>query len=226
MRPPKKSIVVTIEVFICTVVAGSLVQAQSNQSVPCPNPGFTPRPWLDDFAQLTSEMSAHYSNLEFAIRDRHMDLPALRTETEAKLGRSCDEHEAQHVLELFFKSFGDGHLEIRWPRATADVKQGESTSLCARLDYKKPNFKPGVDFAQLPQFSKAGGEEGDWFPGGILRLTDTAKLGVIRIALFSEHAFPEACQQAVRAPAPSVKRRATARITFCLSKTRPLDQRT
>lgn len=203
MLPPKKTTVVrTIAVLVCGVaIAGSLVQAQSNPSAACPNPGFNPRPWLEDFAQLTAEMSAHYSNLEFAVRDRHMDLSALRAETEAKLGRSCDEHEARRFLELFLKSFGDGHLEIRWPQATApspEAKQGEPSSLCARLDYKKPNLKPGVDFSQLPQFSKIGGDDTNWFPGGILRLTDAAKLGVIRIALFSEHAFPDACQQAVQ----------------------------
>ncbi len=203
MHPLEKTFVVrTVEVFVCIVLtAGGVVQALSNQSAACPSPGFNPRPWLEDFTQLTAEMSAHYSNLEFAIRDRHMDLPALRAETEAKLGRSCDEHEARRVLELFLKSFGDGHLEIRWPQATApqpEARQNEPSSLCARLDYKKPNLKPGVDFSQLPQFSKIGGEEADWFPGGILRVTDTAKAGVIRIALFSEHAFPEACQQAIQ----------------------------
>ncbi len=203
MHPPEKTFVVrTVEVFVCIVLAaGGVVQAQSNQSAACPGPGFNPRPWLEDFAQLTAEMSAHYSNLEFAIRDRHMDLPAVRAETEAKLGRSCDEHEARRVLELFLKSFGDGHLEMRWPQTTApqpEARQNEPSSLCARLDYKKPNLKPGVDFSQLPQFSRIGGEEADWFPGGILRVTDTAKVGVIRIALFSEHAFPDVCQQAIQ----------------------------
>jgi len=202
MRPQKRTFAVrTIEVLVGIVVVSiGLAQAQSNPAG-CANTGFTPRPWLEDFAQLTAEMSAHYSNLEFAIRDRHMDLPALRGETEAKLNGSCDEHEARRVLELFLRSFGDGHLEIRWPQATVsqpDAKLEEATSLCARLGYKKTTLKPGVDFAQLAQFAKVGGADAEWFPGGILRVSDTAKLGVIRIALFSEHAFPEACQQAVQ----------------------------
>jgi hypothetical protein len=104
------------QAFVCLMLlACPLLQAQSNPGTSCPNSSFNPKPWLDDFNQLTAEMSAHYSNLEFAVQLRHMDLPSLRRDTEARLARSCDDREARHVLESFLNSFGDGHLELDGP---------------------------------------------------------------------------------------------------------------
>jgi hypothetical protein len=185
--------------FVCFAVVSA--RAQSPASGVCANAGFDTRPWLEDFDQLTAEMTAHYSGLEFAVQQRHMDLPGLRRETAAKLAQSCNEADARQVLMKFLDSFGDGHLELDWPQAapvSTEPKASEAPSLCARLDYKKRPFKIGVDFSQLPQFTSVGGEEAEWFPGGILRLGGDARLGVIRIAIFSEHWFPEACEQAVR----------------------------
>ena len=186
--------------FVCFALAITVAQGQANPSG-CAKGGFDPRPWLEDFDQLTSEMTAHYSGLEFAVQVRHMDLPSLRRDTVAKLGQSCDERAAQQVITKFLDSFGDGHLEIDWPPSaapTVESKPAETQPLCARLDYKKRTFKVGVDFSQLPQFSSVGGEGAEWFPGGILRLRDNARLGVIRIAIFSDHWFPDACEQTVR----------------------------
>ncbi len=146
-------------------------------------------------------MAAHYANLDYAVRERRMDLPQLRRDTETKLSQSCDEQEARKALESFLKAFGDGHLEIDWPRPAVPAEASrptEAQSLCTRLDYKKFGFKPGIDFSSFPQFTSIGGVEADWFTGGILRLTDTATLGVIRIAIFSEHAYPDACEQTVQ----------------------------
>jgi hypothetical protein len=188
--------------LVCfAALASTPVQAQANASGRCAKAGFDPRPWLEDFDQLAAEMTAHYSGLEFAVQVRHMDLPSLRRETAAKLSQSCDDAEARQVVKKFLDSFGDGHLEVDWPASAApkvESKQAESESLCARLGYEKRVFKVGVDFSQLPQFGTVGVEEAGWFPGGILRLRDDTKLGVIRIAIFSEHWFPDACEQAVR----------------------------
>lgn len=171
--------------------------AQGNSM--CGN-GFDPRPWLEDFQQLTAEMAGHYANLEYAVQERQMDLPALRRETEAKLGRSCDDGDARKGLESFLGSFGDGHLEIDWPQSATSNPAPEpanNKSLCARLGYKRFGFKPGIEFSSLAQFHNIGGADGEWFPGGILSVHDAAKLGIIRVAIFSEHAYPDACQQTV-----------------------------
>ena len=186
--------------LVCFTATVDAVWAQANPSNACTAGSFDARPWMDDFDQLTAEMTSHYSGLEFAVQVRHMDLPTLRRETAAKLSQSCDEVEARRVLQKFLDSFGDGHLEIDWPKSTVPAVETKQTSqsLCARLGYEKKAFKTGVDFSQLPQFSSVRGEEAEWFPGGVLRLNNDTRLGVIRIAVFSEHWFPDACEQAVR----------------------------
>lgn len=171
------------------------------QQASCAN-GFNAQPWVEDFQQLTAEMSAHYANLEYAVRERHMDLPALRKETETKLNQSCNESDGRKALESFFKAFGDGHLVLDWPQpaaaTNAEANPPEASSLCTRLDYKKFGIKPGIEFSSFPQFSSIGGADAEWFPAGILRLSDSAKLGVLRMPIFSEHAYPDACEQTVR----------------------------
>jgi hypothetical protein len=79
---------------------------------------FDPKPWLEDFHQILSEMSAHYANLEWAVEDRKMDLPRLRLDTEAKVREATTENDARRSLDKFIASFGDGHLEIEWPCAS------------------------------------------------------------------------------------------------------------
>jgi hypothetical protein len=156
---------------------------------------------MDDFAQLRAEMSSHYANLEYAVQERHMDLPALRKDTEAKLAASCNEGDARKALQQFFDSFGDGHLVLDWPQppaATAEVKPAETESLCTRLGYKTFGIKPGIEFSSFAQFTSIGGPEADRFPGGILRLSDTVRLGVLRMPIFSEHAYPDACEQTIQ----------------------------
>src|SRR5437762_125141 len=56
--------------------------------------------WLADFHQLIEEMSSHYANLEWAVQQRRMNLPALREKTEESLRKATTAEEA----ELAFKS--------------------------------------------------------------------------------------------------------------------------
>jgi hypothetical protein len=185
--------------LVCLPLIGRPAEGQAATPEGCPNTAFDTRPWLEDFHQLTAEMAAHYADLEYAVEGRHMDLPKLRQETEAALRDSCDEHEARHALEAFLKSFGDGHVRIDWPQLPAEpIPPPEAASLCARLGYKKDELAPGIDFGLLPQFSGIGGAGDDWFPGGLLRVTTSKTLGVIRIPIFTEHGFPDACEQVVR----------------------------
>jgi len=160
---------------------------------------FDPKPWLEDFHQILSEMSSHYANLEWAVEDRRMDLQRLRLDTEAKLREATDEADARRILEQFLASFGDGHLEIDWPTSTAGPEPTASTSqsMCDRLGYKT-HPHPGLDFSGVPEFSLLNAPEAKLFPGGLLRLRNGNIAGIIRISLFSEHSYPEICEQAVQ----------------------------
>jgi len=157
---------------------------------------FDQQPWLDDFRQLTAAMSAHYANLDWAVEHRRMDLTKLRGSTEERLRAAKSDQEARAALQRFVDVFADGHLEIEWPKsASTDGSASPPGSLCARLGYKRP-LSPGIDFSQLPAYTSLGG---DPFPHGLLHLKRAFDLGVLRIAVFSEHAFPEACEDVARA---------------------------
>ena len=107
-----------------------------------------PKPWLEDFHQVLSEISSHYANLEWAVEDRRMDLPRLRLDTEAKLRETIDQHDAHRILDQFIASFGDGDLEIQWPKSNAQPRPMASTShsLCDRMGYNV-HIHPGLDFS-------------------------------------------------------------------------------
>ena len=131
------------------LVVSILITTCRAQSVPGPTCGgqFDFQPWLEDFGQLTAEMAAHYANLESSQRERHMDLPKLRQETETKLRQACDEQQAQKNLRGFLEAFGDGHLELKWPKPSDQKTAGQTSSnstsapkrqsLCPRLGYKR-----------------------------------------------------------------------------------------
>jgi hypothetical protein len=162
-------------------------------------PGFDSKSWLDDFHQILSEMSVHYANLESAIEDRKMDLPRLKQDTEAELRAAKDEPSARKAIEKFLTSFGDGHLNVHWPKpAPATKPAGDpAPGVCVRLDYVD-HRRPGIDFSMSPRFSDMATAESKFFTGGILRLEGGTALGVLRIGLFSEHSFPELCEQAIK----------------------------
>jgi len=183
-------------VLFLAALTGAASPQNTNDARPV---SFDPKPWLDDFHQVLSEMSSHYANLEWAVEDRRMDLPRLRLDAEAKLREAIDEHDARRILDKFIASFGDGHLEIQWPKSGAQPRPaaGASQSLCDRMGYHG-RLHPGLDFSGLPEFSLLNTPESKLFPGGLLRLRNRTVIGVIRIGLFSEHIYPEICEQAMR----------------------------
>lgn len=155
--------------------------------------------WLADFHQLLQEMSSHYANLEWAVTDRHMNLPALRAETEKSILEAKGVDQERRIFQKFLDSFGDGHVSVSWS-ANDNPEPAVSSApapLCERLGYVS-HLKAGVDFSLLPGFQPSQGTDAVLFPGGILTLPGLPVLGVIRIGLFSEHAFPQACEEAVK----------------------------
>ncbi len=155
--------------------------------------------WLADFHQLRDEMSAHYANLEWAVNDRHMDLPALRAGTEESIRQANNADQERKAFQKFLDAFGDGHLNINWQPKNA-AQQATSTApkpLCERLGYVA-HSRNGVQFSLLPGFQAVDDAEALLFQGGILPLQKGPAYGVIRFASFSEHSYPQACEEAVK----------------------------
>lgn len=164
--------------------------------------------WLKDFAQLKAELAAAYANLDWAVESRRMDLPGLADRVEGLLAKAESDGEARRLFESFLAKFGDGHLRIRWPKPEApagaapagDPAQTAARS-CADLGYRRPRDE-GLDFSALPRYRKLATPESASFPAGVLETVGGKRLGIVRIALLMEGAFPEVCEQVHPAPAP------------------------
>jgi hypothetical protein len=148
-------------------------------------------------------MSAHYANLEWAIKERGLDLKQISEQTESSLRKARDRAEAQAAIDLFLRQFADSHLRPEWiskPGNQPAAKDSEPVSrgLCERLGYQpNPYVKPGVAFSGFENFREISGESSKYLPAGVLSLSGGKKIGVIRIALFMESQFADLCAQAV-----------------------------
>ncbi|MBU6452828.1 MAG: hypothetical protein KGS72_13665 [Cyanobacteria bacterium REEB67] len=156
--------------------------------------------WIEDFAQLKREMETHYANLEWSVSERRMDLKQLSRETESRLRQSRSDSEAKRVIESFLQAFGDGHLKVTWPSQSAMSFENQAAdskqSLCSRLGFKLNQPASGINFRLLDCFGELVTVDSKYFPIGILSLPDGKKVGLLRIALFSEYSFPDLCESA------------------------------
>jgi hypothetical protein len=155
--------------------------------------------WLADFQQILHEMSSHYANLDSAVDDRHLDLAAIRKTAESRIAAAKNDAEAKEAIDWFVRQFGDGHAWVNWNASTSNASAEEDRRpLCERLGYSRRE-PGGLDFSQLPGYTPVRDDDALYFPGGILRLADRKRLGILRIHLFMETAHPELCTQAIAA---------------------------
>jgi len=159
--------------------------------------------WLEDFAQLKQEMSAHYANLEWAIEERGLDLKQISGQTEARLKLAQNQAEAQKAIEDFLSSFADAHLKAEWisnnqnPQTPTVKPETMSLSFCQQIGYRPNQFiKAGIAFSALKNFNSLTNENSKYFPAGVLNLSSGKKVGVIRIGLFMENQFTGLCEKA------------------------------
>jgi hypothetical protein len=155
--------------------------------------------WLQDFRQLKNEMSAHYANLEWAVTARRMDLAALSSRTETLLRSAGSDAAARTALQIFIASFGDGHLEIRFPSATTNTPPNTAAmpaGVCVRQRYIQRAPRIRIPFDKLPELARIDNDDARYFPLGILKLPDNRRVGVIRIASFEDNVFLDLCEGA------------------------------
>lgn len=157
------------------------------------HPAFSPAPWLEDLEQLRDAMSAGYPNLEWQA-ERGLDLPATYARARGRLEQARDPFEARRALERFVAAFGDGHLDIHWPRPEAapsgQVQQPQP--LCQRLGYVDYG-DAGSIATRLPAFQSIGGPDA-LLPTGVVEVGGR-KVGVLRLSLFMPQGFPSLCEQ-------------------------------
>lgn len=167
--------------------------------------------WREDFAQARQELARSYANLDWVVADRRIDLQALVERTEHGLATAKSDDEAVAVLDQFLDTFGDGHVYLLRPqRAAAAAPAPTATATATATEMKTcrdMGFRPmrrdreGIDFGRTGQYEALTNEDAAILPAGVLK-AGGKRLGVIRIGLFAEQAFPALCEREHPAPAP------------------------
>lgn len=166
--------------------------------------------WHEDFAQARRELARSYANLDWVVAERRIDLQALAERTEQGLAAAKSDEEAVKVLEQFLDTFGDGHVRLLPPRraeaaaalATTPTATATDVKTCRDMGYQQiRRDRQGIDFGSTGRYEALTNEDAAVLPAGVLK-AGGKRLGVIRIGLFLEHAFPVLCEREHPAPAP------------------------
>lgn len=160
-------------------------------------------PWLEDFAAMRAALATSYANLDWIARTRRIALPALADSTERRIRAAGSDAVARLELQRFVNAFGDGHVRIIWATSASSAApapdaspSAASPAPCARLGVRPRPDRRAVPFHTLGAAwrSLAPPDSAD-FPYGLLSLPDGRRIGVLRIALFTEEVHPALCAQ-------------------------------
>ena len=93
-------------------------------------------------------------------------------------------------------------MAVRWPSTEsplANVNNTKPSADCFLLrSTRLPGTKDGagIAFSRLQGFEQHTTPDSKYFPIGVLVLTEGKRIGLVRIALFSERRFPDLCEAA------------------------------
>jgi hypothetical protein len=162
---------------------------------------WSPRPWLEDLAQVGEALRFKYANLEWLEGEREVKLDALLSRARTRLAAAGNDAEAIAIFNRLIDRIADGHVTVDWPAASGPAPAAPTAapataaSFCARLGYDAAKNAPGAVKA-LPGYTPAGPQE--VLPSGIVRVGGE-KVGVVRIGVFDPHGSPSLCTEAVAA---------------------------
>jgi hypothetical protein len=214
---------------LCLLAAAGSVSADEG-----PRP-FDAAAWREDLAWLEHELEHRYPSLGWDAAGRgDVDLVASHRTVEAELAAAHDDETARRAVEAFVASFHDGHLRPlrpapragheaskasapapspapRTPAVSAPRAVGErELEACAELAVESA-YRPGLSFppASLPGVVAASASA-DVFPSVIVAAPGGLRIGLVRIASFTQLQYPELCRRAV-AELTAQHKEATAR---------------
>jgi len=155
---------------------------------------FDARRWLNDLDQTQQVLATKYANLEWAILEREVDIPALFADARGRIERARSAAEARAAFDRLIRKLGDGHVEIRWQAREAPARQPPST--CAALGYDAGMFARGIG-ARIPGYHPISGPGAPEYPAGTVRVGRTT-VGVLQIGIFTPQGIPALCEGALR----------------------------
>ena len=154
---------------------------------------WSPEPWLADLEQMRQAFDTKYSNRDWLIRDREVDLAAMFDRNAKRLRDAGSDTEARVILDRMIQRIGDGHVVLIWP-SQAPTADASSSDVCTRLGYEPNRSSLGLGPA-LSGFQRVGSES-DAFPAGTINVQGT-RVGVLRISIFVPHWAPQFCHGAL-----------------------------
>lgn len=157
-------------------------------------PALAAEPWQADFDALLAGLASHYANFEDQIRERRLDLPALAARQRKALAEAGDDRGRRAAIEGVLRALRDPHVKIDWAPPAADGAPGP---VCAA---GTDGGREGrLQWSRWPGFTPLAGDAARMFSAGLLRRPDGRRLGIVRLGLFVESAYPVACAEAARA---------------------------
>jgi hypothetical protein len=178
---------------LCRRLLATALSTVALASAAATAPALTAADWQADFDALLAGLASHYANFEDQIRERRLDLPALAARQRRALTDAGDDHGRRAAIQGLLRQLRDPHVRIDWaPTADHDAPgpvcgAGGDAGQEGRLQWSRwPAFTPLTD------------DKARMFSAGLLRRADGRRLGIVRLGLFIESAFPAACAEAAR----------------------------
>src|SRR5579872_1293850 len=179
---------------IALPLSSSAITTSTAKTLPTPGVAMTSALWVADFHQLLDELAARDGNFDWELTTRHIEFSALKDRTEALLNASDSDDDAHAAIASFLQALGDDGLAVSWT-SSAGTPSPSARPLCARLSYTRVNAD-GVDFASSAGYTALRDDDASVFPAGVLRLSSTLSVGVIRIPQLGPYAYPDLCERA------------------------------
>ena len=158
-------------------------------------------PWLADFEALKTHMSSVYANLEWVVAERGVDPYRANQEAIAALRSARSQRGARKAVERFVEAFGDPHFSVRKASAPTSYDKASTGPLltashnardaCKTIGFKERNLDFRLPFDRLESFGHMPPRPtANPFPAGMFMLPDRRRVGILRIAEFSERCYP------------------------------------
>ncbi len=154
-----------------------------------------PDPWLADLDQARAAVEEKYANYDWLVHQRGVDVDQLFERARTRIRASGNDAEARAAFETLFRTFGDGHVKIRWPRALAVRPAAAATSasvMCRQLGYHGANDTAGVAALVSGYTPLAHGP----FPSGTVDRAGV-RIAILRIGAFDAHGTASLCEAAI-----------------------------
>jgi Peptidase family S41 len=156
-------------------------------------PALAAATWQADFDALLAGLASNYANFEDQIRERRLDLPALAARQRRALNEADDDHGRRTALEGLLRPLRDPHVKIDWKPQAAG---GAPAPVCAA---GTDGGREGrLQWSRWPSFAPLVSDSARIFSAGVLHLPDGRRLGIVRLGVFVESAYPVACAEAAR----------------------------